>query len=129
VREGSCLKFHLPLASDLEIMASRSDLGDSFQVYYLCSKKVLPAQVNKRFVIKTDMIKESCKEMPNDLNLLIMVGEGSDETRKLIKMDYSVEFENDIITLADGVAYSSRGYSVVGTALRTFFYDIVDEGR
>jgi hypothetical protein len=37
-------------------------------------------------------------------------------------MDYSVEYANDVITLVEGVAYSSRGYSVVETAMRTFFY-------
>jgi hypothetical protein len=31
--------------------------------------------------------------------------------------------------LADGVAYTSREYSVVETALRTFFYEIIDESR
>jgi hypothetical protein len=44
-------------------------------------------------------------------------------------MDYSVEYSNDIITLAEGVAYISKGYSITETALRTFFYEIIDENR
>ena len=44
-------------------------------------------------------------------------------------MEYSVEYGNDTITLADGVAYVSKGYSNTETALRTFFYQILDEDR
>ncbi len=41
-------------------------------------------------------------------------------------MDFSVEYTNDIITLADGVAYYTKTKSVE-TAIKTFFYEIVDE--
>jgi len=44
-------------------------------------------------------------------------------------MDYSVEYNSDIITLADGVAYVSRTMSAGEAALRTFFYEIIDEDR
>lgn len=44
-------------------------------------------------------------------------------------MDYAVEYYNDTVTLAEGVAYVAKGYSVRDVALRTYFYDIIDEDR
>lgn len=44
-------------------------------------------------------------------------------------MDYAVQYSGDIITLTDGVAYMAKGYSIADTALRTFFYEIIDETR
>lgn len=43
-------------------------------------------------------------------------------------MDFSVEYLNDIITLADGVAYYTRTRSVE-TSIKTFFYEIVDDSN
>lgn len=40
-----------------------------------------------------------------------------------------MEYNNDIITLAEGVAYVTKGYSITETAMRTFFYEIMDENR
>lgn len=39
-----------------------------------------------------------------------------------VKMDYSVQYKGDIITLLDGVAYTAKGYSTPQTSLRNFFY-------
>lgn len=61
--------------------------------------------------------------------LQMVVGDSTDQANKEIKMDYSVEYNNDTITLADGVAYIARGYSITETPLRTFFYEILDEDR
>lgn len=45
-------------------------------------------------------------------------------------MEYSVEYGQDIITLTDGVAYVVKTNSLGrDTALRTFFYEIIDEDR
>lgn len=44
-------------------------------------------------------------------------------------MEYCVEYGNDTVTLADGVAYLADGFSAPETALRTFFYEIIDEDR
>lgn len=43
VKSGSCFRFILPLASDLQILASRSTIdADNYQHYFLCSQKVIP---------------------------------------------------------------------------------------
>ena len=42
-----------------------------------------------------------------------------------IRMDFSVEYKNDTITLADGVGYHTAGRSIEGP-MRTFFYEILD---
>lgn len=58
--------------------------------------------------------------------LQMFVGDSTDQKNKDIKMDYSVEYNNDTITLADGVAYVAKGYSIADAPLRTFFYEILD---
>jgi hypothetical protein len=59
------------------------------------------------------------------MRLVMLVG-GPEKEEKSVKVDYSVEYNKDIITLAEGVAYVSKGLSVTDTALRTFFYEIMD---
>lgn len=48
------------------------------------------------------------------MNLQILLGDSSSHgsTKNDIRMDYSVEYINDIVTLADGVAYTTRTYAV-----------------
>lgn len=64
------------------------------------------------------------------MNLQMLIGDASSHGSKPndIRMDYSVEYFNDIITLADGVAYYSKTISLE-SAIKTFFYEIVDETR
>jgi hypothetical protein len=110
-------------------MLSRSDLGENLQNYFICSTKVTPPLVNNRYVIKGNVIEQSCRDKPNEMVLKIIIEEDANQMTKSIKMDYSVEYNNDIITLSDGVAYLSKGYSIADAPLRTFFYEIIDENR
>ena len=43
---GQCYKFHLPLLADVEIFASRSDNGASFEMFYACQAKIHPISRN-----------------------------------------------------------------------------------
>lgn len=45
-----------------------------------------------------------------------------EEMKGDVKMEYSVEYKGDIVTLLDGVAYNAKGYSTPQTSLRSFFY-------
>jgi uncharacterized LabA/DUF88 family protein len=57
---------------------------------------------------------ENCRDQLNDIKLQVVVGDSSSHTdsRNIFKMDYSVEYANDIITLADGVAYYTKTKSL-----------------
>jgi nucleoside diphosphate kinase len=48
------------------------------------------------------------------MNLQIMIGDATSHDNKPndVRMDYSVEYLNDIITLADGVAYYTKTISL-----------------
>lgn len=59
----------------------------------------------------------------------MVVTDKSGKMEEITKMDYAVEYGNDIITLADGVAYSAVATSSPDVAMRTFFYEILDEDR
>ncbi len=43
--------------------------------------------------------------------LQMVISDTSIQEAQEVKMDYSVEYLNDTITLADGVAYWATGYS------------------
>jgi hypothetical protein len=79
VKSGACFKFHLPLVGDMEIMSSRSDLGDTYQQYFVCDKKITPSEVNDRFILKADIVNKSCSETPNDMNMKMIVGDAGHE--------------------------------------------------
>lgn len=82
VKSGTCLKFHMPIAADLEIMASRSDLGQTMHMYFLCSKKVSPIEINDRYVIKADVVKDNCKENLNEMLLQMVFSDlGGDKSK------------------------------------------------
>jgi nucleoside diphosphate kinase len=96
------------------MLSSQENLGESYQMYFLCSRKIIPEFSNDRYIIKGTVINESCQELPNDMNLQILVGDSTSHGSKpnSIRMDYSVEYLNDIITLADGVAYYTKTISL-----------------
>jgi hypothetical protein len=72
----------LPLIGDIEIMASRSDLGDTFQLYFVCEKKIQPAEINDRYIIKAEAINKSCIDTPNDMNLQMVIGDNASQPKQ-----------------------------------------------
>ena len=122
---GKCFKFLLPLVSDIEIFQARQDIGSSFSMYFICDSKITPTFSNERLKINGSEIADKCKATPNDLYIIMVVADISPSIHNDLRMDYSVEYRNDTITLADGVGYHTQGRSIEG-ALRTFFYEVLD---
>lgn len=96
------------------MMASRGDLDDSSFLYFVCSKKVNPQPLNSRYIIREPAIREACADSLSDMTLSMVVSDASahSASQKEIRVDYSVEYTNDTITLADGVAYYTRAKNV-----------------
>jgi hypothetical protein len=70
-------------------MASRSDLEDTLQLYFVCEKKIQPTEINDRYIIKAEAIKKRCIN-PNDMNLRMVISDNASKPKQYIKMDYSV---------------------------------------
>lgn len=122
VTENSkCYKFHLPLVSDIEIFQARQDNGASFELFYVCETKVTPTYSNGRFVIQGSIISEHCAQNLDGLFLLMVVSDISPTIHTDIRLDYSVEYVNDTVTLADGIGYRSIGRAAEGP-IRTYFF-------
>jgi hypothetical protein len=96
------------------MLFNQENIGESYQMYFVCSRKVIPEYSNDRYSIRGTTLAKSCQEFPDDLNLQILVGDTSSHgnTPNNLRMDYSVEYLNDIITLADGVAYYTKTISL-----------------
>ena len=122
---GKCYKFILPLVSDIEIFQARQDIGPSFSMYFICDSKITPTFSNERLKINGSEIADKCQNTPNDLYIIMVVADISPSIHNDIRMDYSVEYRNDTITLADGVGYHTAGRSIEGS-MRTFFYEVLD---
>lgn len=66
----------MPLLGNLRVTSSRSDLGVTFQQYYVCSKKITPVPSgDDEYFISKQQIEEACQSTPNDLVLETLVSD------------------------------------------------------
>lgn len=56
-------------------MSSRSDLGQTFQLFFVCSAKITPSIVNDRQIITASQINNSCATTPNDIIIETIVSD------------------------------------------------------
>ena len=115
MKTGSCIQYHIPIPADFEIMLSRSDVGEAPKnLFFICNQLLKPSEINGRFHVKGEQIKEICKENTHQMLMQMLVGtqQQANDTKVVeLKMEYLVSYNNDTITLADGVAYTTIGLS------------------
>lgn len=58
----------------------------------------------------------------------MVVADISPQIHTDIRLDYSVEYKNDTITLADGIGYRTKGRAAEGQ-IRTFFFEVLDHRK
>ena len=70
-------------------------------------------------------MREACETTPNDITLIMHIADPQLSENEDINLQYSVEYRNDVVTLKDGVGYTSRSISKQGIT-RSFFYHIIN---
>ena len=107
INELKCLRFNLPVASDIEINIARSDLQPSYKYFILCDTVVDPEVTRYRTFISQSTVYEVCKEKINDAQLLMYFSaEDVQEEANKLKVNYLISYTNDMIVLKDGIGYS-----------------------
>ena len=73
VRNGQCFRFHQPIAFDIEIMMTRSDIGESITYFMLCDSIVEPVRDRYRTYIPQKTVLDKCKDSRNNVTLWLYI--------------------------------------------------------
>lgn len=121
----SCVKYSLPVAADLEITISRSDLGSTKFYLTLCSNIVQPTVTRYRTYLAQEDIVEACSSSPTDLTLNLFFTDVETLSQEM-RIYYLVSYTTDYIIMKDGMSYNHISISREGI-IQTFLYKILNE--